>query len=159
MDEIHLDGISEFVLADGVLRYGSRPCVSDSDGLRDQILEEAHRSAYIVHSGSTKMYHDLKVAYKLALPPDMSLVHPVFHISMLRKCISDPCHVIIPQSVEIDRELSYEEQPVEIVDAQVRKLRSKEIPMVKVLWRNNSIEECIWETESDMRSRYPFLIP
>ncbi|XP_050238193.1 uncharacterized protein LOC126687680 [Mercurialis annua] len=97
------------------------------------------------------------VAYCLALPPDMSLVHPVFHISMLRKCVSDPSQVIVPQSVEIDQELSYEEQPVEIVDTQVRKLRNKEIPMVKVLWRNHSVEECTWETESDMRDRYPFL--
>ncbi|XP_050231288.1 uncharacterized protein LOC126680248, partial [Mercurialis annua] len=96
------------------------------------------------------------VAYRLVLPPDMSLVHPVFHVSMLRKCISDHSHVIVPQSVEIDQELSYEEQPVEIVDTQVRKLRNKEIPMVKVLWRNHSVEECTWETELDMRNRYPF---
>ncbi|XP_055960623.1 uncharacterized protein LOC126668412 [Mercurialis annua] len=99
------------------------------------------------------------VAYRLVLPPDMSLVHPVFHVSMLRKCVSDPSHVIVPQSVEIDQELSYEEQPVEIVDTQVRKLRNKEIPMVKVLWRNHSVEECTWETELDMRNRYPFLFP
>ncbi|XP_050217548.1 uncharacterized protein LOC126668385, partial [Mercurialis annua] len=96
------------------------------------------------------------VAYRLILPPDMSLVHPVFHVSMLRKCISDPSHVIVPQSVEIDQELSYEEQPVEIVDTQVRKLRNKEIAMVKVLWRNHSVEECTWETESDFSGRFRF---
>ena len=99
------------------------------------------------------------VAYRLVLPLDMSLVHPVFHVSRLRKFISDPSHVIVPQSIEIDQELSYEEQPFEVVDTQVRKLRNKEIPMVKVLWRNHSVEECTWETESDMRNRYPFLFP
>ncbi|XP_050227663.1 uncharacterized protein LOC126677201 [Mercurialis annua] len=97
------------------------------------------------------------VAYKLDLPPDMSQVHPVFHISMLRKYIADPSHVIQPQTVEVNEELSYEEQPVEIVDTQLRKLRTKEIPMVKVLWRNHSVEECTWETEMDMRQRYPYL--
>ncbi|XP_050222232.1 uncharacterized protein LOC126672329 [Mercurialis annua] len=97
------------------------------------------------------------VAYKLDLPPEMSQVHPVFHISMLRKYIADPSHVIQPQAVEVNEELSYEEQPVEIVDTQLRKLRTKEIPMVKVLSRNHSVEECTWETEADMRQRYPYL--
>ncbi|XP_050222367.1 uncharacterized protein LOC126672461 [Mercurialis annua] len=78
------------------------------------------------------------VAYRLALPPDMSLVYPVVHISMLRKCVSDPAQVIIPQSVEIDQERSYEEQPVEIFDTQVRKLRNKEILMVKTDFGINS---------------------
>ncbi|XP_050222467.1 uncharacterized protein LOC126672555 [Mercurialis annua] len=58
------------------------------------------------------------VSYRLALPLDMSLVHPVIHVSMLQKCVSDPSHVIVPQNVEIDQELSYEEQPIEIVDTQ-----------------------------------------
>ncbi|XP_050222497.1 uncharacterized protein LOC126672585 [Mercurialis annua] len=97
------------------------------------------------------------VAYKLALPFEMSQVHPVFHVSMLRKYIPDPHRIIQPQEVEIDEELSYEEEPVEIVDTQIRKLRSKEIPMVKVLWRSRTIEECTWETEADMRKRYPHL--
>ncbi|XP_050217641.1 uncharacterized protein LOC126668493 [Mercurialis annua] len=51
------------------------------------------------------------------------------------------------------------EQPVEIVDTLARKLRNKEIPMFKVLWRNHSVEECTWETECDMRNHYPFLFP
>ncbi|XP_050211561.1 uncharacterized protein LOC126661738 [Mercurialis annua] len=94
------------------------------------------------------------VAYKLALPSEMSQVHPVFHVSMLRKYIPDPHRLIQPQEVEIDEELSYEEEPVEIVDTQIRKLRSN---MVKVLWRSRTIEECTWETEADMRKRYPHL--
>ena len=73
------------------------------------------------------------VAYQLALPPNMSQVHPVFHISMLRKYISDPSHVLQPQSVELNEDLTIEEEPVAIVDYQVRQLRSKVIPMVKVI--------------------------
>ncbi|XP_048229059.1 uncharacterized protein LOC125369832 [Ricinus communis] len=87
------------------------------------------------------------VAYKLDLPPNFSHVHPVFHISMLRKYISDPSHVLQPQNVGVGEDLTYEEQPVRIVDTQVRQLRSKIIPMVKVLWRNLLSEECTWETD------------
>ncbi|XP_050207407.1 uncharacterized protein LOC126656828 [Mercurialis annua] len=93
------------------------------------------------------------MAYELDLPVDMSHVHPVFHISMLRKYIPDPSHIIQPQAVEVNEELSYEEQPVEIVDTQLRKFHTKDISMVKVLWRNHLVEECTWETEADMRQR------
>ena len=99
------------------------------------------------------------VAYRLALPPNMSQVHLVFHISMLRKYISNPSHVLQSQSVELNEDLMFEEEPVAIVDHQVRQLRSKVIPMVKVLWRNNSVEEHTWETEAEMRAMYPYLFP
>ena len=97
------------------------------------------------------------VAYRLALPLNMSQVHPVFHISMLRKYVSDPSHVLQPQSVELNEDLTIEEEPVAIVDYQVRQLRSKVILMVKVLWRINSVEEHTWETEAEMRAMYPYL--
>ena len=100
-----------------------------------------------------------KVAYRLALPPNMSQVHPVFHISMLRKYISIPSHVLQPQSVELNEDLTFEEEPVAIVDYQVRQLRSKVIPMVKVLWRSNSVKEHTWKTEAEMRAMYPYLFP
>ncbi|XP_065854728.1 uncharacterized protein [Euphorbia lathyris] len=97
------------------------------------------------------------VAYRLALPPDFSKVHPVFHISMLRKYIHDASHVLQPQTIQVRDDLTYEEQPIGILDNQVRKLRSKEIPLVKVLWQNHSSSEATWETESEMRVRYPHL--
>ena len=74
-----------------------------------------------------------EVAYRLVLPPELSQIHSVFHVSMLRKYIPDPSHVLQPQAVEISEDLTYEEYPVAIVDRQVRQLRTKEIPMVKVL--------------------------
>ncbi|XP_050222677.1 uncharacterized protein LOC130015277 [Mercurialis annua] len=85
------------------------------------------------------------VAYKLDLPSEMSQVHPVFHISMFRKYVADPSRVIQPQVVDVSKELTYEERPVQIVDTQIRQLRTKRIPMVKVLWRSQFIEECTWE--------------
>ena len=74
-----------------------------------------------------------EVAYRLVLPPELSQIHPVFHVSILRKYISDPSHVPHPQAMEISEDLTYEEFPVKIVDRQIRQLRTKEIPMVKVL--------------------------
>ena len=60
-----------------------------------------------------------EVAYRLILPYELSRIHPVFHVSMLRKYISNPSHVLQPQTVEINEDLSYEEYPVAIVDRQV----------------------------------------
>ncbi|KAL0541162.1 hypothetical protein IC582_021201 [Cucumis melo] len=97
------------------------------------------------------------VAYRLALPPSLSTVHDVFHVSMLRKYVPDPSHVVDYELLEIDENLSYVEQPVEVLAREVKTLRNKEIPLVKVLWRNHRVEEATWEREDDMRSRYPEL--
>ncbi|XP_058003752.1 uncharacterized protein LOC131180148 [Hevea brasiliensis] len=97
------------------------------------------------------------VSDQLELPPSFSHVHPIFHISMLRKYIPNPSHVLQPNVVELNENLTFEEQPVTIVDYQMRQLRSKQIPKVKVLWRSQSVEECIWESEQNMRSKYPYL--
>ena len=97
------------------------------------------------------------MAYRLVLPPELSRIHPVFHVSMLRKYIADHSHVLQPQTVELSKDLTYEEFPVAIVDRQIRQLRTKEIPMVKVLRSNHTSEDCMWETEALMRETYPYL--
>ncbi|XP_075099284.1 uncharacterized protein LOC142176113 [Nicotiana tabacum] len=135
------------VEGDGVLRMGDRLCVADVDGLRHAILKEAHNTKYTIHLGSTKMCHDLKQFYWWE----------VFHVSMLQKCISDSFQVIEAPAIPLDEKLSYEEDPMPIVDRQVRKLRSTEIVFVKVLWRNHTVEEAIWEVEKDMQAKYPHL--
>ncbi len=73
------------------------------------------------------------VSYKVALPPEIERIHSVFHVSMLRKFVSDPNKIISEQDMEILEDLSYVEQLIRIMDTQIRKLRNKEIPMVKVL--------------------------
>ncbi|KAL4021638.1 hypothetical protein IC575_020444 [Cucumis melo] len=97
------------------------------------------------------------VAYRLPLPPSLSTVHDVFHVSMLRKYVLDPSHVLDYEPLEIDENLSYTEQPVEVLAREVKMLRNREIPLVKVLWRNHWVEEATWEREDDIRSRYPEL--
>ncbi|TYK19744.1 pol protein [Cucumis melo var. makuwa] len=97
------------------------------------------------------------IAYRLALPSSLSTVHDVFHVSMLRKYVPDPSHVVDYEPLEIDENLSYNEQPVEVLAREVKMLRNREIPLVKVLWQNHRVEEATWEGSNDMRSRYPEL--
>ena len=85
------------------------------------------------------------VAYELELPASLGFFHLVFHVSMLKKCIRDHSMVLPVEGIKVTDSLSYEEEPVEIFDRQVRKLRSKEIASVKVLWRNQKVEEATWE--------------
>ncbi|XP_075109176.1 uncharacterized protein LOC142180967 [Nicotiana tabacum] len=73
------------------------------------------------------------------------------------KCIGDPSRVIPIKDVQVTEDLSYEEVPVAILDRQVRKLRTKDVASVKVLWRNKNMEEMTWETEEEMKSKYPYL--
>ncbi|KAI5356472.1 hypothetical protein L3X38_009368 [Prunus dulcis] len=95
------------------------------------------------------------VAYRLVLPSDLSRLHDVFHVSMLRKYISDPSHVLEEQPIELQEDLTYAEQPVQILDRKMQVLRSREIPLVKVLWRSHTVEEATWEPEDQMREQYP----
>ena len=97
------------------------------------------------------------MAYELALPPGLSGVHPVFHVSMLKRYYGDGNYIIRWDSVLLDENLSYEEEPVAILDREVRKLRSREIASVKVQWKNRPIEESTWEKEADMQETYPHL--
>ena len=85
-----------------------------------------------------------QVAYQLSLPPDLSSVHPVFHVSMLRKYVHDPSHIIQHQTMQLDENLSYTEQPRAIVDRCVKRLRSKDVASVKIVWQGPSGEEMTW---------------
>ena len=97
------------------------------------------------------------VAYRLELPEELSRVYNVFHISMLRKYIPDPSHVLETLEIELRDDLSYEEQPVQILGREEKELRNKTISLVKVLWRNHLVEEANWEREDQMRSQYPHI--
>nr|XP_016490422.1 PREDICTED: uncharacterized protein LOC107810188 [Nicotiana tabacum] len=94
------------------------------------------------------------VAYRLALPLSLARVHPLFHISMIRKYYKDKSHVLHYNIVHLDGNLTYEEESIAIVDRQFWKLGSKVVYSMKVLWKGQLTEEAIWESESNMRNRY-----
>lgn len=98
-----------------------------------------------------------EVVYKLELPPDISLVHPVFHVSMLKKVIGVPTLIVPVETMDINEELTYEAIRVYIIDRQVHKLRNKEITSVNVIWRNHQVEKATWEAEEEMKKKYTYL--
>ncbi|XP_057532956.1 uncharacterized protein LOC130810848 [Amaranthus tricolor] len=96
-----------------------------------------------------------KVAYRLALPNELGKVHDVFHISQLKRYVPDKAHVLDPEPLDLDENLSYEEKPIKILDFKVCSTRRKDINMVKVFWANQRKQEATWETEDSMREKYP----
>ncbi|XP_073042028.1 uncharacterized protein [Primulina eburnea] len=157
---------SEFqVNNEGILFVNDRIVVPDISELRMQILRDAHcirfgkkgklSPRFIGPYEILERVGDL--AYRLALPPALSGVHDVFHVSMLRKYHPDPSHVLPPDEVELDQNLSYIERPIQILDRKDKQLRNKLIPLVKVQWNRHGVEEETWELEDKMRQKYPEL--
>ncbi|XP_015169261.1 uncharacterized protein [Solanum tuberosum] len=88
-----------------------------------------------------------EVAYELALPPAFSAIHPVFHMSMVRRYVRDESHVLHYDAVELDDRLTFVEEPVVILASDVKRLRSRAFPFVKVRWWHRPVEEATWEAE------------
>nr|GEV26059.1 hypothetical protein [Tanacetum cinerariifolium] len=100
-----------------------------------------------------------EVSYRLALPPQLSHVHNVFHVSLLRGYKYHPLHVISYPLDQMRIDLSYIEEPEAILDRQDRVMRKKTIPFVKILWRNHPEREATWETEESIWTSYPHFLP
>ncbi|XP_073298448.1 uncharacterized protein [Primulina huaijiensis] len=97
------------------------------------------------------------IVYQLQLPRSLSGIHNTFHVSQLRKCFTDSTPIVDPVHVNLESDLTYEEQPVRILDQKIKELRRRKVQLVKVLWRNQNIEEATWEREEDIRQQYPEL--
>ncbi|XP_055822006.1 uncharacterized protein LOC129890486 [Solanum dulcamara] len=99
------------------------------------------------------------MAYELDLPEELASVHLVFHVSLLKKCISDLTSVVPLESVGVKDSISYEKVPVDILDHHVHKLRNKEVDSLKVLWRNQLVDRATWKVKADMMDKYTYLFP
>ncbi|WVZ93704.1 hypothetical protein U9M48_039664 [Paspalum notatum var. saurae] len=86
-------------------------------------------------------------AYRLELPPHLAVVHDVFHVSQLKKCLRVPEEVVDASQLQIEPDLTYEEQPIKILDQKQRATRRRTINFYKVQWSNHSEEEATWEQE------------
>ncbi|GKD40219.1 hypothetical protein Tco_1260426 [Tanacetum coccineum] len=97
------------------------------------------------------------VAYRLELPEQLSRVHSTFHVSNLKKCLSDETQVIPLDEIHIDDKLYFIEEPVEIMDHEVKRLKQSRIPVVKVCWNSQRGPEFTWEREDQFQKKYPHL--
>ncbi|GJW14874.1 putative reverse transcriptase domain-containing protein [Tanacetum coccineum] len=94
------------------------------------------------------------VAYRLELPQQLSRVHSTFHVSNLKKCLSDEPLAILLDEIHIDDKLHFVEEPVEIMDREVKRLKQRRIPIVKVQWNSRRGLEFTWECENQFRKKY-----
>ncbi|GKE57315.1 putative reverse transcriptase domain-containing protein [Tanacetum coccineum] len=97
------------------------------------------------------------VAYRLELPSQLSHVHSTFHVSNLKKCYADEQLAISLDEIHIDDKLNFIEEPVEIMDCEVKQLKQSRIHIVKVRWNSRRGPEFTWEREDQMKKEYPHL--
>jgi hypothetical protein len=100
-----------------------------------------------------------EVAYQLELPPQLSEVHVVFHVSQLKKCLRVPEVQLPMEYLYLGGDLTYSERPIMILDNVERVTRSKVIKMCKVQWSHHTEDEATWEHEEELRADYPKLFP
>ncbi|GKG04365.1 hypothetical protein Tco_0314752, partial [Tanacetum coccineum] len=93
----------------------------------------------------------------LKLLEELSNVHITFHVSNLKKCLSDESIVIPMKELRLDDKLNFVEELVEIMDREVKQLKQSRIPIVKVRWNSKRRPEFTWEREDQIRAKYPYL--
>ncbi|XP_058783826.1 uncharacterized protein LOC131658563 [Vicia villosa] len=98
------------------------------------------------------------VAYRVALPPELSNLHDVFQVSLLRKYISNMSHVIPRDEVQVRDNFMVEATSIRIEDRKIKQLRGKDIPLVIVAWGGAAGGSVASELESKMRELYPELL-
>ncbi|GJW83834.1 putative reverse transcriptase domain-containing protein [Tanacetum coccineum] len=97
------------------------------------------------------------LAYRLKLPQKLSYIHDTFHVSNLKKFLAEPDVQVPLDEIEIDENLRFVEEPMEIVEQDVKKLKRKKISLVKVRWNSQQGAEYTWEHEDQFRMKYPHL--
>nr|GEZ69566.1 putative reverse transcriptase domain-containing protein [Tanacetum cinerariifolium] len=97
------------------------------------------------------------VAYKLELPEELSNVYKTFHVFNLKKGLSDESLIIPMKELKLDDKLNFVEEPVEIMDREIKQLRQSRIPIIKVRWNSKIGQEYTWEREDEILDKYPHL--
>ncbi|XP_052736627.1 uncharacterized protein LOC128197843 [Vigna angularis] len=98
------------------------------------------------------------VAYEMALPPQLSNLHPVFHVSQLRKYVADPSHILELEDVRLRQDRTLEMKPIRIEDERTKLYKGKDVRLVKVEW-DDKTGDSTWEVEDAMKDLYPHLFP
>jgi hypothetical protein len=97
----------------------------------------------------------LVLPHRLQLPPQLTAIHSIFHVSQLKKCIRVPTEIFDTQSIDIEPDLSYKERPIKILDTKAKSTRRTTIKMFKIQWDHHTEEEATWETEDYLQRNFP----
>ncbi|GJZ55018.1 putative reverse transcriptase domain-containing protein [Tanacetum coccineum] len=97
------------------------------------------------------------VAYKIKLPQQLSRVHNTFHVSNLKKCLSDESLVISLEELRVNDKLHFVEEPIEVMDREIKQLKRSRIPIIKIRWNSKRGPEFTWECEDQFKQKYPHL--
>ncbi|GJS35877.1 hypothetical protein Tco_0808472 [Tanacetum coccineum] len=90
------------------------------------------------------------ITYRLKLPQQLSRVHSTFHVSNLKKCLSEEPLEILLEELHINDKLYFVEEPVKIMDHEVKRLKQSRIPIIKVRWNSRRGPEFTWEREDQL---------
>ncbi|GJU50055.1 reverse transcriptase domain-containing protein [Tanacetum coccineum] len=148
--------IKEIVSRHGVLIS----IISDRDSHFTSRFWQSLQKALGTQLDMSMTYHpetDGQMAYKLDLPEELSNVHNTFHVSNLKKCLSDEFLFIPMKELRLDDKLNFVEELVEIMDREVKQMKQSHIPIVKVRWNSKRGPEFTWECEDQIRAKYPHL--
>ncbi|GJZ30354.1 putative reverse transcriptase domain-containing protein [Tanacetum coccineum] len=124
---------------------------------RQKSYTDLKRKPMEFHVGDRVMLKVGSVAYKLELPQELSRVHNTFHVSNLKKCYSDEPLAVPLEGLHIDDKLQFVEEPVKIIEREIKRLKRSRIPLVKVYWNSRRGPEFTWEREDSFKKKYPHL--
>nr|GEV51513.1 putative reverse transcriptase domain-containing protein [Tanacetum cinerariifolium] len=146
-----MDKLAKIYLKEVVTRHGIPVLIiSDRDPRRGKLIPR--------YVGPFRVLEKVRiVAYKLELPQELSRVHNTFYVSNLKKCYSDDPLTVPLDGLRIDDQLYFTEEPVEIMNREVKRLKQSRIPLVKVRWNSKRGPEFTWEREDQFKQKYPYL--
>ncbi|GJW04497.1 hypothetical protein Tco_1563353 [Tanacetum coccineum] len=152
------------IRSDGIRYFDKRIWLPLYGGLRDLIMHESHKCKCEIATYVSKCLTCAKiidrvghVAYKLELLDELRRIHDTFHVSNLKKCLADENLVFLLEEIQLDDKLHFIEEPVEIMDREVKQLKQSRIPIVKVRWNSRREPELTWKCEDHFESKYTHL--
>nr|GEU29264.1 hypothetical protein [Tanacetum cinerariifolium] len=118
------------------------------------IVDRLTKSAHFLPIRENDLLEKLE---RLELPQELSRVHHTFHVSKLKKCYADEPLVMPLEGIHVDDKLQFVEEPVEIIEREIKRLKRSQIPLVKVHWNSRRGPEFTWEREDSFKQKYPQL--
>ncbi|GJW87344.1 putative reverse transcriptase domain-containing protein [Tanacetum coccineum] len=135
------------------------PKTSTGDDAIWVIVDRLTKSAHFIPIRATDSMETLTspAAYKLELPEELSSIQNTFHVSNLKKCLSDESLVIPMKELQLNDKLNFVEEPVEVIDCKIKQLKQSHIPIIKVRWNSKRGPEFTWERKNEIHAKYPHL--